>query len=332
MPREWVISEYQGFEGLQLRECQEQQPQATEVRLRIEAFALNWGDDDLMWDRYSFSFSKMPARVGMEACGIVEAAGSDVSGISIGDRYCTLPYFYDRQGASAETLIIDQAYITKAPEGLTAVESASIWMQFLTAYFPIVELAKAAPGRNIMIPAGTSTAGNAAIQIGKLCGANLISTTRSESNRQILLDSGADHVYVDDGSDIEAFLLDITDGKGIDACFDPVGGPFMERYANAMAKDGYLFLYGGLSGTYSNPPFLAMIQNNLWFHAYSLFNYVENHDACERGKKYVYDALSNGKIKPNVDRVFPMEGYIDAWRYLKGPRTSYGKIVVETGA
>ncbi|MEP1538731.1 MAG: zinc-dependent alcohol dehydrogenase family protein [Paracoccaceae bacterium] len=331
MPREWVINAYDGFEGLQLQDCTTQAPKTSEVRLRIEAFALNWGDNDLMNDNYSFSFSALPARIGIEAAGIVEAVGVDVTGIAIGDRYCTLPYFYDRQGASADTLIIDQAYVTKAPMGLTATESASVWMQFMTAYFAIVELAKAAPGRNILVPAGTSTAGSAALQIGRMFGATLISTTRSEANRQILLDKGADHVFVDDGDDIEAFLRDVTGGVGVHASFDPVGGTFMERYANALAKGGHLYLYGGLAGTYSNPPFLAMIQNSLWFHAYSLFNYVEDPEACERGKAFVYKALSEGKLKPNVDRVFPMEGYVDAWRYLKGSRTSYGKVVVETG-
>ncbi len=331
MPREWVINNYGGFEALQLQACDQQEPKASDIRLRIEAFALNWGDNDLMHDRYSFSFSDLPARIGIEAAGIVEAVGADVKGIALGDRYCTLPYFYDRQGASADTLIIDQAYVTKAPEGLTAVEAASVWMQFMTAYFPMVELAKAAPGRNIFVPAGTSTAGSAALQIGAMHGATLISSTRSEANRQVLLDNGADHVFVDDGSDIEAFLRDVTDGEGVHASFDPVGGPFMERYANAMAKSGMLFLYGGLSGTYSNPPFLPMIQNSLWFHAYSLFNYVEDKESCERGKAFVYSALSKGKLRPNVDRVYPMEGYIDAWRYLTGTRETYGKVVVDTG-
>ncbi|MEX0345773.1 MAG: zinc-dependent alcohol dehydrogenase family protein [Rhizobiaceae bacterium] len=332
MPREWIINAYEGYEGLKLNECLAEEPGPNDVRLSIEAFALNWGDDDLMHDRYSFSFSAFPARIGMEAAGIVDAVGENVTGIEIGERYCTLPYFYDRRGASADTVLIDKSFITKAPDSLSAVESASIWMQFMTAYFPIVELAKAAPGRNILVPAGTSTAGNAAIQIGKLCGATIISTTRSEANRQYLLDSGADHVFVDHGGDIEAFLRDVTNGQGVHASFDPVGADFMDRYANAMAKGGILFLYGGLSGVYATPPFLPMIQNSLWFHTYSLFNYVEDPEAKQRGLAFVYNAISEGKLAPKIDRIFPMEGYIDAWRYLKGKRTSYGKVVVETGA
>lgn len=331
MPREWVIDDYTGYEGLRLQECTPEEPGPTDIRLKVEAFALNWGDADLMNNAYSFSFSSMPARIGIEAAGVVEAVGSEVTGIAVGDRYCTLPYFYDKRGASADTMLIDQAYVTKAPLGLSAVEAASIWMQFMTAYFPIVEIAKAGPGTNLLIPAGTSTAGGAALQIARMLGATAISTSRSEANRQYLLDQGATHVFIDDGGDIESFLIEVTDGEGVHTSFDPVGDDFMDRYGMAMAKGGNLLMYGGLTGIYANLPFLPMVQRNLWFHLYSLFNYVENAEACERGKAFVYDAIAKGDLSPSVDRVFPMEGYVDAWRYLKGPRDSHGKVVVETG-
>ena len=73
-----------------------------------------------------------------------------------------------------------------------------------------------------------------------------------------------------------------------------------------------------------------MTQNSLWFHAYSLFNYVEGPVACARGKAFVYDALAKGLLRPNVDQVFAMDGLVEAWRYLKGPRSAHGKVVVET--
>ncbi len=330
MVREWVIDSYGGYESLRFQACEKEEPVGSEVRLAIEAFALNWGDADLMLDRYSFSFSSLPARIGIEAAGVVEAIGPDVTEVMVGDRCATLPYFYDMRGASAETMLIDQAYLTRTPDNLSPVEAASVWMQFMTAYFPIVELAGAAPGKNILIPAGTSTAGNAAIQIAKMKGATVISTTRSTSNVEQIKVAGADHVFVDDGSDIEAYLRDVTDGIGVNASFDPVGGDFMERYANALAKGGHLYLYGGLAGSYSNPPFLAMIQNSLWFHAYSLFNYVEDSKAKTRGLGFVHSALANGQLKPNVDRVFPIEELVEAWRYMRGDRTSYGKVVIET--
>lgn len=329
--REWVIDSYDGYGGLRLQACQIEEPGPTEVRLRVEAFALNWGDEDLMRNAYSFSFSSFPARVGIEAAGIVEAVGAAVTDVKVGARYCALPYFYDKRGASADTMLIDQAYITPAPDNLSAVESASVWMQFMTAYFPMIELAKAGAGRNLFIPAGTSTAGNAAIQVAKQAGATVITSTRQARNEPWLKSDGADHVFVDQGQDLEAYLREVTDGDGIHASFDPVGGGFMDRYANAMSKGGILMLYGGLSGSYDSPPFLPMIQNSLWFHTYSLFNYVEDTAACQRGTDFVHAAISAGRLKPKVDRVFPMEGFRDAWAYVKSARNNYGKVVIETG-
>ena len=190
MSREWVINNYSGYKGLVLQECEKKNAGAGEIRLKIEAFALNWGDMDLMLDRYSFSFNKFPARIGMEAAGIVDQIGEGVNNIELGKRYCTLPYFYYDKGASADYVTIDSRYITPAPENLTAVESSSVWMQFMTAYYPIVELSKASREKNILVTAGTSTAGNAALNIGKMFGANMITTTRFEKNHgffQILL-------------------------------------------------------------------------------------------------------------------------------------------------
>ena len=216
MPRAWVIHDYSGYQGLSLEKFDEETPGPGEIRMRIEAFALNWGDIDLMRDRYSFSFPEFPARIGMEAAGIVDAIGPDVTGIETGDRYCTLPYFYYNRGASAESLIINARYVTKAPEGFSAVESASIWMQYITAYFP--EL-----------------------------------------------------------------------------------------------------------------PIVDMFQTNAVFHPYSLFNYIEDSAMCAKGTTFVYDALASGAIAPRIDRVYPMEGYREAWDYLKAPRRTHGKVVVETG-
>lgn len=333
MHRAWVINDYTGFEGLSLETFPDQEPGPGEVRLRIEAFALNWGDMDLMENRYSYSFSSFPARIGMEAAGIVDAIGPGVSGISVGERYCTLPHFYDNRGASAESLVVKARYLTPAPIGLSAVESASIWMQYLTAYYPIVELAKAAPGRNILVTAATSTAGTAALEIGRLFGATMIGTTRYEYNQPYLLDAGADHVVVTgacyDGFDDE--LRRLTNGKGIDAAFDAVGGAMMNHYVGALAKNARIFFYGMLAKDFPQIPYAAMFQSNALFQAYSLFNYVEDDEMCPKGIAWVNQALANGEISPKIDRVYPMQDYVEACRFLKEPRRTHGKVVIETG-
>ena len=331
MPRAWVIHEYSGYQGLSLVELEEETPGPGDIRLRVEAFALNWGDMNLMRDRYSFSFSGFPARVGIEAAGIVDAVGPDVSGIEPGMRMCTLPYFYDRRGVSSESVIIDHRYATPAPEGLSAVESASIWMQYMTAYFPIVELARAAPGKAILASAGTGTAGTAALQIGRHFGATMITTTRFDYNRQFLEEAGADHVFIEGSGNLAELIREVTDGRGINAAFDAVGGGMIHQYSPAMARDARIFFYGTLDGQFPELPIVDMFQSNAVFHPYSLCNYVEDLAMQAKGTAFVYDALRRGLIAPRIDRVIQMEEYRDAWDYIRAPRSNHGKVVVETG-
>ncbi|MEM8683671.1 MAG: zinc-binding dehydrogenase [Pseudomonadota bacterium] len=333
MHKAWVINDYSGFEGLSLEEFPDEQPGPGEVRLLIEAFALNWGDMDLMEDRYSYSFSSFPARIGMEAAGIVDATGPGVEDIEVGERYCTLPHFYDNRGASGESLIVNARYLTRAPADLSAAESASIWMQYLTAYYPVVELAKAAPGRAILVTAATSTAGTAALEIGRLFGATMIGTTRYEYNRSYLQDAGADHVIVTASSyeGLDQELKELTDGRGIDAAFDAIGGGMMTHYVGALAKNARIFFYGMLDSTFPEIPYAALFQSNALFQAYSLFNYVEDDEMCAKGIRWLNKALASGDLSPNVDRVYPMDEYAEACRYMREPRRAHGKVVIETG-
>ncbi len=332
MPREWVIDEYTGYQGLRLQPCDRTEPGPNQVLLRIEAFALNWGDMNLMMDQYSFSFERFPARIGMEATGVVEAVGAGVTEIKTGERYCTLPHFYYNNGASADTLTVDQKYLTKAPEGMSAVEASSVWMQFMTAYYPVIELSKAGPGINILVPAATSTAGNAALQIGRAKGATMIATTRSQGSVTYLKQTGAEHVFVDDGSDLAAFIREATSGVGVHGVFDPIGADFPARYGPALARGAKLMLYGLLTEKLPDIPYVDMWQSNAWLHMYSLFNYVEDEAAQRRGTDYVYAGLADGTLKPLIDKVYPMEEYIQAWQYLERPRTQHGKVVIDTGA
>ncbi len=331
MPRAWVIHDYSGYQGLSLETFDTEEPGPGEIRLRVEAFALNWGDMDLMHDRYSFSFPEFPARIGMEATGIVEAIGPDVTGIEPGERVCTLPYFYANQGTSAESAIVDARYVTKAPEGLSAVECASVWMQYMTAYFPLAEISRAGPGFNMLVTAATGTAGTASLEIGRILGATMIGTTRHDYNRGFLESVGANHVIATGGGDLAEQIMKATDGVGIHAAFDPVGGGLIGQYSKAFARNARIYFYGTLDETFPELPIVDMFQANAVFHPYSLFNYVEDRDMCEKGKAFVYEALASGKIAPRIDRVYPMEGYRDAFDYMSKPRKTHGKIVVETG-
>lgn len=331
MPRAWHIHDYSGYKGLRLGEERLEEPGPGELRLAVEAFALNWGDMDLMKDNYSFSFPKFPARVGIEAAGIVDAIGQGVEGFAIGERVSTLPYFYDNRGASTESMVIDACYVAKAPPNLSAVECASIWMQYLTAYFPLAEVSRVGPGNHVLVTAATSTAGAAALEIGRLFGATMIGTTRFAENEDYLRAMGADHVIVTGRDDLAGRIRGITAGKGVEMAFDPVGGGLIGQYSPALAKNARIYFYGTLDKVWPPLPFVDMFQKNAVFHPYSVFNYVEDGVMCERGKSFIYRMLSEGKLRPSIDRVYPMEQYVEAFDYLSQPRRTHGKVVVETG-
>ncbi|KPQ14103.1 MAG: Zn-binding dehydrogenase [Rhodobacteraceae bacterium HLUCCO18] len=327
--REWVLTEYTGIGGLQLRDYVPQDAGPGEVRLNVEAFALNWGDMDLMQGRYSFNFSALPARVGCEAVGIVDQIGEGVTGIEIGERYCSLPYFYDMNGTSGDTVIREPRYLTKAPDGLSAVEAGSIWMQFMTAYYPIAELAQAGPGVNILVTAATSTAGRAALEIGSMKGATMIATSRYEHNRDYLIEGGANHAYFGTGEGLAEAVREATGGVGVHAVFDSVGAGMIGHYSKALAKNAQIFFYGTLDETLPELPMMELYQANATFKPYSLFHYIEDAAWKQKGLEFVYRALDSGQIAPTVDRVFPMEEYKEAWEYLRAPRKAHGKVMVE---
>jgi len=331
MPRVWQIPGYTGYGGLSLSEEPQTEPGPGEVRLRVQAFALNWGDMDLMLDNYSFSFPGFPARVGIEAAGVIDAIGPGVTDRKIGDRVGTLPYFYWNRGVSGDQAIVDARYLAPTPEGLSASEGASIWMQFLTAYYPLVEITPVGPGSVALVTAGTSTAGSAALAVGRQRGATMIATTRDGANADYLRAMGADHVLVSGDAPLAPRLHEITGGRGVDLAFDPVGAGLIGDYSAALAKGARIYFYGTLDTMAPTLPLMNMFQTNAVFHPYSVFNYVEDAAARSRGIAHVLDGLASGRLKPGVDRVFPMESYREAFDYLRAPRTRHGKVVIETG-
>lgn len=331
MPRAWRIHDYGGYQSLKLEEEPLEEPGAGEVRLRVEAFALNWGDMDLMKDNYSFSFPRFPARVGIEAAGVIDAVGAGVADFRPGERVSTLPYFYGNRGASTESLVIDARYVAKAPPNLSPVECASIWMQYLTAYYPLAEVTPVGPGSHVLVTAATSTAGASALQIGRLLGATMIGTTRFAGNAAYLKQMGADHVIVTGGSGLAGDISELTDGKGVEVVFDPVGAGLLPQYSPALARNARIYFYGTLDAVWPGLPFVDMFQKNAVFHPYSVFNYVGDPEACARGRDFVYRMLEQEQIRPAIDRVYPMEQYIEAFDYLSRPRATHGKVVIETG-
>lgn len=320
------VHEHGGPDVLRIEEIDVGQPGPGEVRVRIEAIGLNRSEAAFRAGLYPVK-PELPTLIGYEAAGIVEALGDGVADFSVGDRVCVLPTFrLGEYGVYAERAIVPARSILAAPGALSPVEAASIWMQYLTA-LAIIEVAQATLGDYVIIRAASSSVGLAAIQLANWTGAVPIAATRRAAKSRALLDHGARHVIATEESDLVEEVMKITGGKGARIVFDPVGGPYVDTLAQAMAVDGVLFIYGGLSGQPTMHPHWPAALKNLsirgWV-ASTIWNYP---DRFARAKNLIVRGLAEGRLTPVIAKTFPFADIAEAHRYLESNQ-QIGKIVV----
>lgn len=326
MTRVVRIHQTGGPEVLRLEQLGVGQPGAGELRVRIEAIGLNRAEAAYRAGQY-LRTPRLPSLMGMEAAGIVEALGEGVSGFTAGERVCVLPSLgLGEYGVYAEQAIVPVRCVLAAPPALTPVEAASIWMQYLTAY-AIIEIGRAGIGDYVLVPAASSSVGLAAIQLANWAGATPIALTRHSSKAVALRALGASHVVATAECDLVAEVMRITDGRGARVVFDPVGGPGIEKLASAMADEGVLFQYGGLSGAPTPYPHWAAALKGLSIRGWVAAAIWNRPERFARARQAILQGLAGGQLRPVIARTFTLEQIVEAHRYLESNQ-QVGKIVV----
>jgi len=327
MPKVVRFYETGAADVLKLEDVPLSEPGKGEVRLKVETIGLNRAEVMFRQGQY-LEAPVFPSRLGYEAAGIIDAVGPDTGNIQIGDRVSTIPSFSMRNyGIYGETAIVPAAAVAGYPVNLSAVEGAAIWMKYMTAFGALVEYGRLKKEDAVLITAASSSVGLAAIQIVKSVGAVAVATTRGDSKKKFLLEAGADHVIVSDNEDVAAKMKDITGGKGATIIFDPVAGPFLEKLATAAAERAIIFQYGSLSLAPTPFPLFEAIGKGLTVRGYTLFEIVSDPEMMARGKKFTYDGLSSGALKPIIARTFPLAEIVEAHRFMESNQ-QLGKIVV----
>lgn len=317
-----------GPEVLELEDAEIGQPGSGEIRIRVEAIGLNRSEALFRAGAYLVP-PKLPTLIGYEAAGIVDALGEGVQGFKVGDRVCVVPsYRLGEYGVYGEQAIVPARSVIPAPPQLSPVQAASIWMQYFTA-FAIIEAGKVGIGDYVLIPAASSSVGLAAIQLANWAGAVPIAATRHSSKAAALREQGAQHVVATTETDIVEEVMRITAGKGARVVFDPVGGPFVEKLANAMAEEGILFIYGSLSGQPTPFPHWPAALKSLSLRGW-VASYIWNKpDRFARVRDLIVRGLTEGHLKPVVAKTFELGEIVEAHRYLES-NEQIGKIVVTT--
>lgn len=322
------FSQTGGPEVLKIENIDVPPPGEGEVRIKVKALGLNRAEAMFRMGRY-LQDPKLPSKIGYEASGIVEAIGKGVKDLAVGDIVSTIPSpSQGKYGVYGDTATLPAAFVAKHPSSLSFQEAAAVWMQYMTAYGALIDIAKIKPGDFVVITAASSSVGLGAIQLCNLVGAIPIGTTRTSKKKKAIHDAGARYVIATEEEDLVAKLKEITGLKGVRVVFDPVGGKTVLALAESMSFGGILFQYGALSSDHTPFPLMQALIKCLTMRGYTLFEVLNDPARFEKAKKYVLDALSTGKLKPIIDhKTFTLDQIVDAHRYMESNQ-QIGKIVV----
>jgi NADPH:quinone reductase-like Zn-dependent oxidoreductase len=301
-------------------------PGPGEVRVKVEAIGLNRSEAMFRAGRYPVP-ATLPSLIHYEGVGIVEALGAGVTGYKEGDRVCILPLFrLGTYGIAGEQAIVPALALLPAPPGLSVVEAAAIWMQYLTA-FAIIEVGEAGLGDFVMVRAASSSVGLAAMQLANWAGATPIAATRTSAKADALKTHGAKHVIATDEVDLVAETMRISGGKGARLVFDPVGGPDVMKLAEAMAERGILFIYGGLSEQPTPYPHWSAAMKGLSIRGWVFTEITRYPHRFDRAREAILAGLADGHLKPVIAKTFAFDDLVEAHRYLEANQ-QVGKVVV----
>jgi NADPH:quinone reductase-like Zn-dependent oxidoreductase len=316
-----------GPEVLQVENIEVPPPRPDEVRINVKAFALNRADAMFRSGQY-LEQPAFPSKLGYEAAGTVESVGRDVRGFEPGDAVSTIAVpSLGKYGVYGEIAVVPAMSLAKHPSFLSWTEAAAVWMQYLTAYGALIEVAHLAAEDFVLIPAASSSVGIASIQVARLAGAVPIALTRTESKREALYRLEAEFVVVTESQDLVAEVMRITKGKGARVAFDPVGGPTIARLTAALARGGILFLYGALGAEPTPLPHIDVFSKALTIRGYLVFELMFDPARLERAKQFVLEGLASRQLKPIIAKTFSLADIVEAHRYQESNR-QIGKIVV----
>jgi NADPH:quinone reductase-like Zn-dependent oxidoreductase len=324
MPRVVVFDEFGGPEVMRVVEEPVVEPAAGEVRVRIEAFAVNPLDRMMRSGAAPTTIPLPHARLGVEGTGVVDALGPGVTGLEIGDPVIlTAVPDANVRGSYAEYTTVPASRVVARPPGLGTTEAAAIWVAYSTAYGALVEKAGMRPGDHVLVTAASGGVGRAAMQIANQIGAVPIAVTRHGAKADDLLAAGAAAVVATDRVDVAEAVRHHTGGAGADIVLDVVMGPGQRDLVQAARPGGTLVAAGFLDPRPTPFPTGAPLR----IFSYRSFEHTLDAVVVRRMAAFLNAGVRLGALRPAVDRVFALDDVVEAHRHLeKGAHA--GKIVV----
>lgn len=303
-------------------------PGPDEVQLRVTSAGLNRADANYRRGRYLVK-SPGASRSGFEGAGIVTAVGTDVRRWKVGDRVAVLPMSFDvvSEGTCAESMTVSADALVATPANVSDREAGSIWIQCLTAWGALVEIANVGPGDWVVVPAASSSVGIASIQLCRARGARVIATTTAADKVEALRRFGPDAIVDTRAEPYVERVQAITDRRGARVIFDPIYGPIVNDHIRVACSEGIVFVMGALDPTPLELGLGGMLRKNIRLQGYTFGPMLADSARRARAVGDVTAMLERGDLTPVVDSYYPLAEIQAAHRHLESNR-HLGKIVV----
>jgi len=300
------------------------EPGADQARVRTAAVSLNFPDLLICQGLYQVR-APLPAVPGVEGVGVVEAVGPE-SPFRVGQRVVS---FNNQAGMLADCFLADSATSWTVPDHVSDVQAAALSVTYGTSYYALVHRARIAPGEVLLVLGAAGGVGLAAIQLGKILGAEVIAAAGSAEKLEVCRQNGADHLINYREGDIVEQVKDLTAGRGADVIYDPVGGDLFDQVKRCIAWDGRILIIGFAGGRIPTIECNRMLLKNMSVVGLAWGMCVERDPATgAKCQQHLYDLLKVGAIDPVIYRRLPFAKLFDGMRLIES-RELYGKVVIE---
>lgn len=299
-------------------------PGPGEVRLAQTAIGLNFID---VYHRSGlYPIGDLPAVLGMEAAGVVDAVGEGVSGLRVGQRvaYATLP-----PGAYAEARLIPAARVVALPDTIDDRTAAAMMLKGMTARYLLKQTYPVQPGDTILVHAAAGGVGLILCQWAQHIGATVIGAVGSEAKADLARAHGCDHPVLYGTEDVPARVREITGGRGVAVVYDSVGRATFEGSLDSLAPMGMLVSYGNASGPLDpfDPAILAQ-KGSLFFTRPTLMTYTADDADYAATAADLIEVVSSGAVRIAVNQTYALKDAAQAHRDLEARKTTGSTVLI----
>ena len=312
-----------GPEVLQLIDIDLPTPQPDEVRMRNTAIGLNFIDT---YHRSGLYPVDLPAPLGVEAAGVVEAVGDGVTGLAPGDRVAS---FGPGRGAYATARLVPAAALVKLPDDISDETAAAALLKGCTTEFLVERCGRVEAGWPVLVHAAAGGVGLLLVQWLKAAGATVIGTTGNEAKAALARAAGADHVLLAGDPDLAGRVRALTGGEGVRVTFDGVGKATFATSLDSTARRGLVISFGNASGAVGAVDFAILARKGSLFATRpTLFDYYVTPAERQAGAARLFDMLRSGKVSVTIGQRYALEDVRGAHEDLEARRTTGSTLLI----